>query len=303
VRVIRLARRGCLLLLAGVFAVGLFLILTGRFGPAPAAPAGESVFVDGVRWHIVERGQGSTVILVHGFLSSSFTWHRVLDALANHHHVIAVDLPGFGYSERPARFDYSAPGEAAALLRFLAVRKLEKVTLVGNSMGGAIAMLVAAASPGRVSGVVLVDSATPWTRPILLYRILRLPAAGETAMILLRKPAVAWMLKNRLYADPSRVTDKVIEGWYRPLRLAGTARAALGLIRTRASGYERLPSMIRCRALVIWGAEDRMVPVPDGVRLARELRDATLVVLPATGHLPQEESPGEFLRAVEPFLR
>ena len=107
-------------------------------------PTQKDVLVDGVRWRVREEGSGPPLVLVHGFFSSSYTWLKVFPYFSSDFHVIAVDLPGFGYSDRPQGFDHSATGEAKALARFLEVYGISKAVVMGNSIGGAIAMLLAA---------------------------------------------------------------------------------------------------------------------------------------------------------------
>ncbi len=271
----------------------------------PPPRAGErDTIVDGVRWRSRERaGRGSEpVVYVHGFVCSSATWDRVLDPASGGAPAIAVDLPGSGYSDRPWPYDYTVGGAASALLRFLDARGIGRVALVGNSLGAAVCMVAAAAQPQRVSRLVLIASPFPGSDIPPGFRGLRLPIVGELQMELLTRPVLEWGLKHRLYARGSRVTRKTVDEWWDPVRIPGTRRAALSAIRTSSRDYDGLLERISAPTLVIWGREDHLLPPEDGLALARRIRNARLVLLPDTGHLPQEETPEAVSRAIREFL-
>ncbi len=301
---------GCFVRLCGAFVLFLALAILARRTlerpssiPAPGAGEKDTV-VDGVRWRSREAaGRGSDpVVFVHGLFSSSATWKRVLSSAAGGRAAIAVDLPGFGYSDRPWPHDYTVAGQAQALLRYLEARRLENVACVGNSLGGAICLIAAAARPQRIRALVLVDSASPRSRIPWTFRLLRTPIVGEIEMQLLARPVVELALRQRLYARADRVTAETIDDWWLPITVPGTRRAALEAIRSSSRGYENLLEKIRAPALVLWGKEDRLLPPEEGFRLSSDLAGARLLVLPGIGHLPQEEAPEEFSRAVSQFL-
>ncbi len=272
--------------------------------PLPGAGQRDTV-VDGVRWRTREVGGtvDPPIVFVHGFLSSSATWKNVLAPIAVGHAVIAVDLPGSGFSDRPWPYDYSAGGQAAALLRFLDARGIRRAVLVGNSLGGAVCLIAAAARPERVSALVLVDSAFPGVTIPMGFRSLRTPLLGDMQMEFLIRPVMAYTLRHRLYARAERVTEETVSDWWDPVPVPGTRRAALAFVRTSERGYGDLLGKIRMPTLVLWGKGDQLLPSSDGFRLASEIPGASLVLLPDAGHLPQEETPKEFARAVGGFLR
>jgi pimeloyl-ACP methyl ester carboxylesterase len=215
---------------------------------------------------------------------------------------VAVDLPGFGHSDRPWPFDYTVPGEALALWRYLDQRGFGRVVLVGNSLGGAICLVAAAARPERVSRLILVDSASPRGRIPLGFRGLRTPVLGEIQMELLTRPVMALGLRHRLYGRADRVTEETVNDWWDPIRVPGTRRAALAGIRSSRRGSEGLLAAIGTPTLVIWGERDRLLPLEEGKALVAGIRGARLEILAGAGHLPQEETPETFSRAVARFL-
>ncbi|HTO87464.1 MAG TPA: alpha/beta hydrolase [Thermoanaerobaculia bacterium] len=280
--------------------------LTEREARVPTPRTGErDIVVDGVRWRSREvSGQGGeTVVYVHGFLSSSATWKKVLAGAAAGRSAIAVDLPGSGFSDRPWPYDYTVGAQALHLWRYLDAREVRRVVLVGNSLGGAVAVIAAAARPDRIAALVLVDSASPRVEIPWQFRLMRSPVAGELEMELLCRPVMAWTLRNRLYDRASRVTEETVSDWWDPVPVPGTRRAALAALRSNRRGYEDVAARIAAPTLVLWGKGDRLLPISAGADLAQEIHGAWFLTLPDAGHVPQEETPAEFARAVADFLR
>ena len=190
---------GALALLLAAITLRRMLERPVSIGP-PAAGQVDTV-VDGVRWRSREQGGGGVpVVYVHGMLSSSATWKKVLPSASGTRPAVAVDLPGFGFSERPWPYDYTVGGQAQALLRYLDARGFERVALVGNSLGGAVCLVAAAARPHRVTALVLVGSASPVSSIPWNFRLLRTPVVGELEMELFVRPVMTFALRYRLFA-------------------------------------------------------------------------------------------------------
>ncbi len=269
----------------------------------PPGPGQRDTIVDGVRWRSREvDGRGDPVVFVHGLLASSATWQEVIAPASYGRPAIAVDLPGFGCSDRPRPFDYTVGGEASGLLDFLDARGIERAVLVGNSLGGAAVMLVAANHPERVAALVLAAPATPEMAIPWPLKLIRARLVGEAAMAMANRPIVAYGLRHRLFARADRVTDRAIEDAWFPLTVPGTRRAALAAIRSNPRRYVGLEDRLRVPTLILWGREDHLIPVREGERLAKRIAGSRLVVLPDAGHLTQREQPAAFARAVAEFL-
>jgi len=259
--------------------------------------------VGGVRWRSREtEGRGDPVVFVHGLLASSATWEDALEPASAGRPGIAVDLPGFGCSDRPWPFDYSVDGQAQGLVDFLDARGIERAVLVGNSLGGAAVMRVAAEHPERVAALVLVDAATSEAPIVWPVRVMRSPLLGELSLSLAARPFVAYGLRRWLFADSGRVTSHAIDDAWFPLTIPGTRRAALAAIRSDPRRYVGLEDRLRVPTLIVWGGKDRLIPVSEGERLAARIPGARLVVLPDAGHLPQRELPEAFARVVAGFV-
>ena len=269
----------------------------------PPRPGERDTIVDGVRWRSREvEGRGDPVVFVHGLLASSATWQDVLGPAAAGRPAIAVDLPGFGFSDRPWPYDYSVGGESRALAGYLEARGIRRAVIVGNSLGGAAAMALAVERSDLVAGLVLVDPATPDVTIPWTIRALRTRGLGETALALAARPFVAYGLRHRLYARGSRVTESVIDDAWRPLGIPGTQRAALAAIRSNPRDYRGIETRIRMPTLIVCGGGDRLLSASEGERLASRIANAQLTVIPDAGHLPQRECPEAFAATVAGFL-
>jgi pimeloyl-ACP methyl ester carboxylesterase len=152
--------------------------------------------------------------------------------------------------------------------------------LVGNSLGGAVALYTAATRRDRVSALVLVDAAWPRAEIPWTIETLRTPVLGEIEMELYTRPVMGWGLRHRLFADPAKVSGDVLERYWRPVTIPGTRRAALAAVRSSVSGSE-----------------------DEGRRLAAAIPGSVLATFPHAGHMPQEETPAEFSGVVVEFLK
>jgi pimeloyl-ACP methyl ester carboxylesterase len=269
----------------------------------PLEPAQRDTLVGGVRWRSRETpGAGMPILYVHGHLASSATWENVLVAASAGHPAIAVDLPGSGGSDRPWPYDYSVGGQARALAAFLAARGIGRAVLVGNSLGGATVMAVAAERPELVEALVLVAPATPQAPIAWPFRVLRAWPFGEIALALASRPMAAFGLRHFLYGDASRVTEHVVDDAWRPLAVPGTRRAAIRAIRTDPEDFVGLEDRIRVPTLIVWGSRDRLLPPAEAERLRARIPGSRVVLLPGAGHLPQREQPEALASAVSEFV-
>jgi pimeloyl-ACP methyl ester carboxylesterase len=261
--------------------------------------------VDGHRLRYVRAGAGPAVVLVHGFGSSIYTWKDVISALAGRHDVVALDLPGFGQSDRPA--DLSFEDLPRAVLGLMDALGIARAALVGNSMGGATAAVVAAERPERVSALALIDSAGfnlgPSRGPGLV-RFLMSPA-GSLLDRLPGKRLVVEASLRQVFHDPSHVTPERLSEYLAAARRPGTLAAIRSLgasLGGRQAVVERALPGIRARTLVLWGADDRWIPLADADRFLAAIPGSRKVVIPDCGHVPQEEQPEEVGRLLSEFL-
>lgn len=278
-----------------------------------ADPDSRFIEVNGISVHYKETGSGETTfLLLHGFGASTFTWREVMEPLGVFGRVIAFDRPAFGLTERPLREawgetnPYTPEAQVALAVALLDALGVEKAVWIGNSAGGTVALNAALQHPERVESLILVDAAVylgggapEWVRPILntpqLRRVgpliaRRLESQGEAFIRL------AWH-------DPAGVTPEVIAGYRLPLQAENWDRAIWELtLASEDPGLDSRLAELSMPVLVLTGDDDRIVPTEQSIRLAGEIPGAELVVIPESGHLPHEETPGAFLEAVISFI-
>jgi pimeloyl-ACP methyl ester carboxylesterase len=263
------------------------------------------VDVDGVRIHYQEKGTGTPLVLLHGFTSSTYSWKEVFDPLSKNFRVIAVDLKGFGFSGKPDG-DYSRRAQATLVAHLLDSLKIEKAWVCGSSMGGHVALNLALQNPHRVNGLILIDSggvAVPGSGSLAPGYLL-LPVVGRvlTALSLTSDKLVRQGLEKSFY-DRSKVTDERVAYYYRPLKTRGGQLAAIRA-RTQADDFPVEPDLNKINApvLIIWGAQDALIPLEAGIKMNKLIRNATLHIFDSCGHLPQEEMPAQTTEAITKFI-
>lgn len=263
--------------------------------------AGQNVYVE-------VAGEGETILLLHGFGGSTFSWRDSLPHLSRTHRVVALDLFGFGYTERPRRLrHYSRRGQVDLILGVLDRLGVARAHVIGHSYGGGLAMTLAAKHPERVRSIVLVNSTAPnWA----ISRRRNLAEISPLTWLFVRgyalRPATVRTALERSWHDDSLVTDEIVDGYLKRLRIQGAARAYRGL--TVPMSHEAEEDLVVVQdltqpTLVIWGVEDELIPVEDGELASSQMRNSRFVPLEGTGHSPMEEDPQAFLALVEDFLR
>jgi pimeloyl-ACP methyl ester carboxylesterase len=286
-------------------------------------PPSRFVDLDGDVHYIEWDGPSTrTFVLVHGLGGSLLSWLAVGPGLATHGRVLALDLPGFGRSERIGRRS-RVSDLRTTVSRFIEEVAGAPVVLVGNSMGGGISMLEAALEPAAVEALVLSNSVFPWTRgslpaPVVMlgFSLYGLPRVGE------------WVAKQRITrleaeravelgfkiiaADPSTIpedlvrlhVEQLVRHQQNPDAGAAFLEAARSLM---ALGRRRevvrwIVNSVKCPVLVVHGRSDRLVPVGFAEAAIRLRPDWDLRLLPKVGHVPQMEAPERWISLVEEWL-
>jgi pimeloyl-ACP methyl ester carboxylesterase len=262
--------------------------------------------IDGVRIHYQEKGTGTPLVLIHGYTASTYSWKEVFEPLAKSFHVIAVDLKGFGFSGKPDG-DYSRRAQAMLVSHLLDHLKIDKAWLCGNSMGGEVALNVALANRERVAGLILIDSAGVEVpgKGSLAPSYLTVPVLGRVliALSLTSDKLVRQGLEKSFY-DQSKVTGDRVANYYRPLKTRGGQLAALRA-RTQWAMYPVEPELgkINVPTLILWGTEDRLIPLAAGRKMSSLIKDSRLVMFENCGHLPQEEMPARTIDEIINFIK
>ncbi len=229
----------------------------------------------------------------------------MFEPLSKTFRVIAVDFKGFGFSGKPDG-DYSSRAQATLIAHLLDYLKIDQAWLCGNSMGGEIALNVALLNPQRVAGLILIDSGgveVPGSGSLAPGYLL-IPVVGRvlTALSLTSDKLVRQGLEKSFF-DHAKVTDERVANYYRPLQTRAGQLAALRA-RTQAADFsiEQDLSRINVPTLIIWGAQDGIIPLEAGVKMSKLIRNSKLVILDSCGHLPQEEMPARVVDEVMSYI-
>ncbi|MFB3925195.1 MAG: alpha/beta fold hydrolase [Syntrophales bacterium] len=277
----------------------------------PERPEDRYVLVGPLRIRYQQAGnRGRAVALIHGFGASVEIWERNIQALsAGGHRVYAVDLPGFGRSDKPV-----GPYDSSFFTRFvdgfLAAVNIEKVTLVGLSMGGGICLHYALHHPEKIEKLVLVDSAGLGRELPLSMRIMSLPLVGEV----LTKPSKreVYLFFKPAVLNPAILKGAFTELYYELFSLPGARKALLKVLRSMCNifGVNKqalsyiLSNLHRIKAptLIIWGRQDAVLPLKHAFTALEKIPGSELHIIEECGHMPNFEKPEEFNRLVLDFL-
>ena len=266
--------------------------------------------IGGVRIHYQEAGdeKAPPIILIHGFISSNLVWNEVFLPLANAgFRVIAPDLPGYGYSDKPSDGRYTIDAQAYAVLGLMDRLGIDQATIVGASYGGAIAATIALDYSERVAKLILVGAVSnDQPKKKLLLRLAGVPLLGDIATPLFL--GSRWILRKRTQDVYRRLgyplDERKLEARHHLLETANTHRAMIRTIRRwEADRISREASLIRQPTLLVWGEEDTHIPISEAFRLRDAIPNSRLTVFRNCGHLPPTEYPEKFVEVVAGFCK
>ena len=261
--------------------------------------------INGVKLHYQEKGEGTSLVLIHGYTSLSYTWKDVFEPLSKNFRVIAVDLKGFGFSEKPDG-DYSKREQAVLVKGLLDHLKIEKAWLAGNSMGGEVSINVALKNPDNVHGLILIDSAGVHfeSKSPSSSNTLKIPLLGRAfAALALTSDSIVRDGLERSYFDDSKITDEAVKMYHLPLTGNSGQRAA-ALVAQQWDLYpiEKELKKISVPTFIIWGVEDEVIPLETGWKMQSLIPRSELTYYDGVGHLPQEEAPQSVVNAIKNFI-
>ena len=276
---------------------------------------GETQFreIHGYRRAFRMLGEGPALLLIHGIADSSETWLPVLDALAEHHTVIAPDLLGHGESDKP-RADYAVAAYACGMRDLLAVLGIDRVTVVGHSLGGGVAMQFAYQFPERCERIVLVSSAGIGAEMHPVFRLATLPGAGPALGVLSALPLRTAVLASapvlRLLGGAGLGPDlDYALARYAQLADPTARKAFLRTVRAAADPWGQAITMLDRSYLarhlptqLIWGGRDNIIPSAHAALAQQALPGSRLEIFEEAGHFPHHQDPARFVKVITDFL-
>ncbi len=266
--------------------------------------------VEGIELHFRQfgdsAGSAGNILLVHGFAGSTFSWRYLHAALESAgYRVIAVDLPGFGLSERATSFAYTSTARADLLWVLLdSIEPGARWHLVGHSMGGGTVTAMTLQKPELVQSLVLVAGAVPNNDNARSTWIFHYPPVSRwvrqlTTRLFLAESNVYAMLTSAYgrTPDPDEFT-----GYYQPLLIENSDASLVAMLKVSDPSLKELLNTVDQPVLLIWGEEDSWVPLNEGAMLNELFSHAELVALAGEGHCPMETAPGIFNNLLLDFL-
>ena len=267
----------------------------------------KSVDVEGVQYFYREVGENNpdTILMIHGFLGSSYDFIDVMNALKDRYHIIAVDMIGFGLSEKPIDFDYAKQNQAQGLVKFLDTLGIDEVTIMAHSMGGEVSIHLAHDYPDYVNEMILIGSGgyveesqnglMPSNIPMFVYDYV------------VRNYYIQRTFFLTAYAQDEIDTGRITfhdfdEMYYVNKTIPGNILQAFTRDNDSGSTNAKL-ALVRQPTLLIWGEFDSFIPLATGIKLQQAMSDvAQLVVMEDAGHLPFDTYFEEFMIHVEEFI-
>jgi pimeloyl-ACP methyl ester carboxylesterase len=258
-----------------------------------------------------DQGKGSPILFLHGFGASMYSYRNLVPALSKSFRVIRVDLKGFGNSPKPNDKNYSIDEQSSLIYQFIIQHNLKHLTIVGHSYGGAIALIVALKlneeKADRLASLILIDSMS-YPQPLPTFiRVLQTPILGALALYVISSKQQALSILKLAYYEDDKITKEAVEAYAAPLNSSGAHNALLQtakeIIPSNINDIAAMYKNLRVSILILWGRHDKIVPLEIGKRLHKDLLNSEFIVLENTGHIPQEESPDETLKAISGFFR
>jgi pimeloyl-ACP methyl ester carboxylesterase len=306
---------GGLLLLLVVAALGLWLAyrapdvsyaaLERKF----ARPASHYADLgNGLRIHYLDEGKADAppVVLIHGYGDNAFSWDGWAKRLGADHRVLVVDMPGHGLTRAPAGFIAAPDKLAEAIAAWAGKIGLKPYAVAGNSLGGAVAWILAVKHPEQVSSLILVDAAgwpSPPSKdpPPLAFRIMQYKVGRDLIASIDSTPLIREGLRKDV-GDKAVITEPFIARWAKLQRAPGHRQILMSLGAGDIVASNALLSTIKVPTLILWGEIDPIIPVSSAQKFKDAIPQAEMMLYPGIGHLPQIENPARSAADAADFL-
>lgn len=253
-----------------------------------------------------DRADSIPIVLIHGTASSLHTFDAWADSLKQSNRVIRMDLPAYGLTGPFPDRNYSMAHYTGFLKDFLTALKIKQCVMAGNSLGGQIAWNFTLEQPGMVTKLILIDAAgypmSSKSIPIA-FKMARIPVIRNLLTYVTPRFIVRASVEN-VFFDKLKVTDALVDRYFELALRKGNRQAFVDRLNAAAdTGAYINISHIQQPTLILWGANDLLIPVENAYKFHSDLPNHTLVILDSSGHTPMEESPVESLKPVIAFLK
>jgi len=265
--------------------------------------------IDGMNVHYRDEGNprdSIPIVLIHGTGSSLHTFDDWVNSLKKDKRILRMDIPAFGLTGPFPDRNYSIKNYVAFIEHFLASKEIDNCILAGNSLGGEIAWQFTVKNPEKVNKLILIDASgypfKPESMPIA-FTIARIPVINKLLTVITPRFMAKASIEN-VYADKTKVTESLVDRYFELTLRSGNRQALIDRMTTK---FDTIKSSniknIQLPTLIIWGEQDKLIPIHNAYRFHDDLPNDTLVILKNSGHVPMEENPKESLEAVLQFLK
>jgi pimeloyl-ACP methyl ester carboxylesterase len=254
--------------------------------------------------------KGSPIVLIHGISCSVLEWEFVIDAMSRQHRVFALDLVGHGLTDKPLNIAYDIKDFARHVLAFMDKMNLPQASLIGNSLGARVALECAALAPQRCTALVLSAPAAVDKTTLFEFRLASVPYLGE--VVTAPNPPGTGKIWRAAFANPSLATKALVAEKVALAKMPGAGKAFLKALRSmlglggfKAEAMQNTHNkarQVKTPTLVIWGRQDRFLPISHLDTLTKLMPHAIALVMERCGHVPMIECPKEFVQASLDFL-
>ena len=261
------------------------------------------IYVDNLKVHYRDEGQGMPIVLIHGTSSSLHTWDDWTKVLTQSHRVIRMDLPAFGLTGPNFDHNYSMEYYAHFLDEFLTKLDIDSVYLAGNSLGGQIAWYYTSYNLDQIKKLVLLDPAGFYDVKEMpfVFKLARMPIINQLVGKITPKFFIEKNLKE-VYFDTQKITNDLIERYHDLTLRAGNRAAFIAKANQPIKDHTARLKLITTPTLILWGRNDRWIPAAHATKFLNELPNARAKIMSKTGHIPMEERPLESVAHTLQFL-
>ncbi len=291
----------------GVLLLGKVLVSPDKtleeLAPKYAAAPSQFMEIKGMKVHYRDEGEGTPIVLIHGTGASLHTWEDWTTDLVKNYRVIRLDLPAYGLTGQDPQKRYSSKDYVDLLHAFLGELKVDKFHLAGNSLGGLVSWLYASYHPEKVEQLVLLDpSGFPFKNTPMVIKMAKTPILNNFIRYITPRSFIEKNIKE-VYFDETLIKESTIDRYHDLSQYKGNRQAFIDRAYVEREDYTERLGLIQAPTLILWGENDAWIPVSDAPKFKAAIKDAQMVIMPKTGHVPMEERPKESLAIVLDFLR
>ena len=272
----------------------------------PETFAGENshfITLGGKKIHYTVQGNGPALVLVHGFGGSTFAWDKLVGYLTPHYTVYALDLLGFGLSDKPVDASYALPAQADIVCALITALGIEETVLIGHSMGGVIVADAVSKLPGRIKGIIMIEPGFYYTPPAFFQHLFSPFDRAMAKMFYSRMGREKSFVGS--YYDTSLVTPEMIDELLIARQTPGAVEAMQAMSSDPAaySTYEDIAAAVTGPSLMIWGERGEKTRTREIEDSRRLMKGSQLVMVEKCGHYVQDEKPEKCAKAIVAFLQ